>query len=133
MRAYEGREAVLLELLETKALLKANENESDDNLPEYLRRNPALQNKGAEERDQDDPGDPGLKLSHDEPSTETPSSESDYPPTRVAKTQSSFNSDLYASSSNVRVSNSLLYFILIAFKYTFILTLYFLHTPQVGR
>jgi hypothetical protein len=42
MRAYEGREAVLLELLETKALIKANkekENTStaDNNLPSFLR------------------------------------------------------------------------------------------------
>lgn len=43
MRAYEGREAVLLELLETKALLKANaERDSADNLPESLRQNPGL-------------------------------------------------------------------------------------------
>jgi PDZ domain len=38
MRAYEGREAVLLELLETKALIKANkEKENADNLPTFLR------------------------------------------------------------------------------------------------
>jgi len=38
MRAYEGREAVLLELLETKALIKANkEKENADNLPSFLR------------------------------------------------------------------------------------------------
>ena len=38
MRAYEGREAVLLELLETKALIKANkEKENSDNLPSFLR------------------------------------------------------------------------------------------------
>lgn len=43
MRAYEGREAVLLELLETKALLKANaENEAANNLPAVLRNSPAL-------------------------------------------------------------------------------------------
>ena len=41
MRAYEGREAVLLELLETKALLKANkEKENADTLPSFLRSNP---------------------------------------------------------------------------------------------
>lgn len=40
MRAYEGREAVLLELLETKALLKANkEKENVDALPSFLRSN----------------------------------------------------------------------------------------------
>jgi len=39
MRAYEGREAVLLELLETKALIKANkEKENADNLPSFLRQ-----------------------------------------------------------------------------------------------
>lgn len=38
MRAYEGREAVLLELLETKALIKANkEKENADTLPSFLR------------------------------------------------------------------------------------------------
>jgi hypothetical protein len=38
MRAYEGREAVLLELLETKALIKANrEKENAGNLPSFLR------------------------------------------------------------------------------------------------
>jgi hypothetical protein len=45
MRAYEGREAVLLELLETKALIKANsEKENAANLPTFLRNSPALQN-----------------------------------------------------------------------------------------
>ncbi len=44
MRAYEGREAVLLELLETKALIKANaEKENAANLPSFLRHSPALQ------------------------------------------------------------------------------------------
>jgi hypothetical protein len=38
MRAYEGREAVLLELLETKALIKANkEKENAGDLPSFLR------------------------------------------------------------------------------------------------
>ena len=47
MRAYEGREGVLLELLETKAVIKAEqENENAENLPERLRKNPALQNNG---------------------------------------------------------------------------------------
>lgn len=37
MRAYEGREAVLLELLETKALIKANKDkENADGLPSFL-------------------------------------------------------------------------------------------------
>jgi hypothetical protein len=44
MRAYEGREAVLLELLETKALIKANsEKENAGNLPSFLRNSPSLQ------------------------------------------------------------------------------------------
>jgi hypothetical protein len=44
MRAYEGREAVLLELLETKALIKANkEKENADNLPSFLRNSQAAQ------------------------------------------------------------------------------------------
>jgi len=44
MRAYEGREAVLLELLETKALIKANgEKENAADLPSFLRNSPALQ------------------------------------------------------------------------------------------
>jgi len=43
MRAYEGREAILLELLETKALLKANaDKEEANNLPAVLRNNPGL-------------------------------------------------------------------------------------------
>ena len=41
MRAYEGREAVLLELLETKALIKANkEKENAGTLPSFLRNTP---------------------------------------------------------------------------------------------
>lgn len=44
MRAYEGREAVLLELLETKALIKANkEKENADNLPSFLRNSQLTQ------------------------------------------------------------------------------------------
>mmetsp|Transcript_15846 Transcript_15846/g.29903 ORF Transcript_15846/g.29903 Transcript_15846/m.29903 type:complete len:893 (-) Transcript_15846:77-2755(-) len=43
MRAYEGREAILLELLETKALIKANgDNGNLEDLPEILRDNPGL-------------------------------------------------------------------------------------------
>ena len=49
MRAYEGREAVLLELLETKALIKANsEKENAANLPLFLRNSPALEKNGEE-------------------------------------------------------------------------------------
>jgi hypothetical protein len=51
MRAYEGREAVLLELLETKALIKANsEKENAANLPSFLRNSPALD----QNREEDD-------------------------------------------------------------------------------
>lgn len=50
MRAYEGREAVLLELLETKALIKANkEKENADNLPSFLRNSQAMQFKNNED------------------------------------------------------------------------------------
>ena len=45
MRAYEGREAVLLELLETKALIKANAdstNRDAGELPVSLRNSPGL-------------------------------------------------------------------------------------------
>lgn len=44
MRAYEGREAVLLELLETKALIKANADTSGDvsEIPQSVRDNPGL-------------------------------------------------------------------------------------------
>ena len=46
MRAYEGRTSVLLELLETKALLKANADTEDlDELPKSLRDNPGLKKK----------------------------------------------------------------------------------------
>ncbi len=44
MRAYEGREAILLELLETKALLKANNDKGSlEDLPDSLKDNPGLQ------------------------------------------------------------------------------------------
>ncbi|KAL3794671.1 hypothetical protein HJC23_010099 [Cyclotella cryptica] len=48
MRAYEGREAVLLELLETKALIKANADSSGDSadLPMSLRNSPGLSKVG---------------------------------------------------------------------------------------
>jgi len=44
MRAYEGREAVLLELLETKALIKANADSNRDpaDMPLSLRNSPGL-------------------------------------------------------------------------------------------
>jgi hypothetical protein len=50
MRAYEGREAVLLELLETKALIKANkEKENADNLPSFLRNTQLQQPQQAQD------------------------------------------------------------------------------------
>jgi PDZ domain len=50
MRAYEGREAVLLELLETKALIKANkEKENADTLPSFL-RNSQLTSQAAQQQ-----------------------------------------------------------------------------------
>jgi len=50
MRAYEGREAVLLELLETKALIKANrEKENAGNLPAFLRNSMNAQREVGEE------------------------------------------------------------------------------------
>lgn len=44
MRAYEGREPVLLELLETKALIKANADTNGDvsEIPQSVRENPGL-------------------------------------------------------------------------------------------
>jgi hypothetical protein len=44
MRAYEGREAVLLELLETKAIIKANADSNRDpaDMPMSLRNSPGL-------------------------------------------------------------------------------------------
>lgn len=58
MRAYEGREAVLLELLETKALIKANkEKENAEALPLFLRNTP-LSTQAAQQ--QSDAGDQGL-------------------------------------------------------------------------
>jgi hypothetical protein len=58
MRAYEGREAVLLELLETKALIKANkEKENAEALPLFLRNTP-LSTQATQQ--QTDAGDQGL-------------------------------------------------------------------------
>lgn len=56
MRAYEGREAVLLELLETKALIKANkEKENADNLPSFMRNSQISDNpENDEEVEADD-------------------------------------------------------------------------------
>ena len=66
MRAYEGREAVLLELLETKALIKANgERDNAADLPSFLRNSPALQHAVGEfhESHTDQPGKPVSPLS----------------------------------------------------------------------
>lgn len=50
MRAYEGREAVLLELLETKALIKANkEKGNSDSLPSFLRNSHLVQSSKHDE------------------------------------------------------------------------------------
>jgi PDZ domain len=55
MRAYENREAVLLELLETKALIKnQKEAETNENLPSYLRKTQySLSLKNDEETESD--------------------------------------------------------------------------------
>lgn len=55
MRAYEGRTAVLLELLETKALLKANaDTENTEDIPASLRSNPGLQHQISNSDDKKD-------------------------------------------------------------------------------
>lgn len=55
MRAYEGREAVLLELLETKALIKANkEKENADNLPAFLRNSAQIASQENPSLEEDD-------------------------------------------------------------------------------
>ena len=57
MRAYEGREAVLLELLETKALIKANadSNAADAaDIPMSLRNNPSINNAAAKAGNEND-------------------------------------------------------------------------------
>jgi len=52
MRAYEGRTGVLLELLETKALLKANaDTENNEDIPESLRENPGLKTEEEKKND----------------------------------------------------------------------------------
>jgi len=52
MRAYEGREAVLLELLETKALIKANaDSNNQEDLPTSLRNAPGLKTSSKENGD----------------------------------------------------------------------------------
>lgn len=50
MRAYDGREAVLLELLETKALIKANAdtNGNVSEIPQSVRENPGLKTNSDE-------------------------------------------------------------------------------------
>merc|ERR1712070_628498 len=80
-RAYEGREAVLLELLETKALIKANADDSMDNLPEYLRRNPGLQQNsgdGPGVQNLNDPGDPDFALPDEDTTSASQSHQSGY-------------------------------------------------------
>ncbi len=55
MRAYEGRTGVLLELLETKALLKANaDTENNEAIPDSLRENPGLKTEEQKKNDQNE-------------------------------------------------------------------------------
>jgi hypothetical protein len=59
MRAYEGREAVLLELLETKALIKANkEKENTEALPSFLRNTPISTQDAPQQTETEDNGLP---------------------------------------------------------------------------
>ena len=79
MRAYEGREAVLLELLETKALIKANADSSaSGDLPASLRNNAGL-NSNRSQEDGDNGGEGGA-----EPREGAPSSDRKVPPTPVS-------------------------------------------------
>ena len=77
MRAYEGREAVLLELLETKALIKANrEKENAGQLPSFLRNSANAQRNAG---------------------NTMPTSEADVPVTPMA-TQGAINDDISSMS-----------------------------------
>jgi len=78
MRAYEGREAVLLELLETKALIKANrEKENAGQLPSFLRNSANAQRNI------------GNELS---------ASDGDVPPVTPMATQAAINDDISSMS-----------------------------------
>lgn len=78
MRAYEGREAVLLELLETKALIKANrEKENAGQLPSFLRNSANAQlNSG----------------------NDMPAPDGDVPPVTPMATQAAINDDISSMS-----------------------------------
>lgn len=78
MRAYEGREAVLLELLETKALIKANrEKENAGQLPSFLRNSANAQRN----------------IGH-----EVPATEGDVPPVTPMATQAAIHDDISSMS-----------------------------------
>lgn len=78
MRAYEGREAVLLELLETKALIKANrEKENAGQLPSFLRNSASAQRNAG---------------------NEMPAQEGDVPPVTPMATQGAINDDISSMS-----------------------------------
>ncbi|EJK60706.1 hypothetical protein THAOC_18893, partial [Thalassiosira oceanica] len=69
MRAYEGREAVLLELLETKALIKANADSSaSGDLPASLRNNAGLNSNRSREEEGD--GDDAAGAAEGAPSSD---------------------------------------------------------------
>lgn len=94
MRAYEGREAVLLELLETKALIKANkEKESAADLPSFLRHPPAARSTP----DKEDHGDDGEKEEEGQEMTDN------IPPTPMsaAQVQSHVSHDDISSMSGI--------------------------------
>lgn len=78
MRAYEGREAVLLELLETKALIKANrEKENAGQLPAFLRNSASAQRSGG---------------------NDMPAQEGNVPPVTPMATQGAINDDISSMS-----------------------------------
>lgn len=78
MRAYEGREAVLLELLETKALIKANrEKENAGQLPSFLRNSASAQRNV------------GIEMS---------AADGDVPPVTPMATQAAINDDISSMS-----------------------------------
>ncbi|VEU43011.1 unnamed protein product [Pseudo-nitzschia multistriata] len=78
MRAYEGREAVLLELLETKALIKANrEKENAGQLPSFLRNSANAQRNAGNEMS---------------------AADGDVPPVTPMATQAAINDDISSMS-----------------------------------
>mmetsp|Transcript_30600 Transcript_30600/g.67846 ORF Transcript_30600/g.67846 Transcript_30600/m.67846 type:complete len:1181 (-) Transcript_30600:128-3670(-) len=95
MRAYEGREAVLLELLETKALIKANSESGDgalSDLPASLKNSPALAiNQGAD-------GPDGAAAA-------APSAGKSPPPNDSPMSGLTTNSQKYTEGGNVETQN----------------------------